>query len=269
MRLAKSTKLWILGVAVLLVFVAYRFFMQWQNTIPTNSQIIVSLERTTCFGTCPSYKLIIYENGLVVYEGIDFVGTKGIRKANIGQNDIQQLASKLENSNFFSFQDSYDEYMATDAPSAITYVKIGNKEKRISHYYGDFNAPIELYELEENIDEIANSRRWIEACSFSYPYFCKSDPFFWIASTLPVALAAWISWPFIKKRKVFVGIIRGQAVIAFLWLTLSIITRIIGDYYSFGAVELYSIIGVSEILAFVIVALFMARLHSRQIKINL
>lgn len=271
-RLVQNTKLLILAFGILMIIAAYQFFMYRQNVIPTNSQVIVSLERTTCFGTCPSYKLTIYENGLVVYEGMDFVGTMGIRKANIGRNSVQQLVSKLESSNFFSFKDSYDEYMATDAPSAIIYVKIGNKEKRISHYYGDLNAPMELYELEENIDEAANSRRWIRACSLSYSYFCKNSPSFWIASTLPIALAVWISWPFIKKRKAFIGIIRGQGVIAFVWLTLWIWTKSIrgnfSGYYSFVAGEFYSIICVSEILVFVIIALFIAWGYSGQIKTN-
>lgn len=221
-----------------------------------------------CFGTCPSYKLVIYENGLVVYEGRDFVGTMGVRTSNIGENKVQQLAAELENSNYFSFQDSYEEYMVTDHPSAITYVKIGNKEKKISHYYGDFNAPRELYELEQRIDEVGKSRRWVEACTIRYSYFCKGNPFFWIVTTFPLALAVWIALPYIKRRNVFVGVIRGQGVIVLLWLIVVAITKRV-EVYSFDSVQLYSLTGLIEVFLFLIIGLFLAWRYSRQAKLNL
>jgi hypothetical protein len=35
------------------------------------SNMVITLERTACFGTCPIYRLTIQGNGQVVYEGED------------------------------------------------------------------------------------------------------------------------------------------------------------------------------------------------------
>ena len=40
------------------------------------SDLVITLERTACHGTCPIYKLTIEGNGTVIYEGQDFVQVK-------------------------------------------------------------------------------------------------------------------------------------------------------------------------------------------------
>jgi hypothetical protein len=64
---------------------------------------------------------------------------------------------------YFSLKDSYEEFMATDMPSAFTSLTVDGKTKTVRHYHGDFNAPKELTELEDKIDEIVNSNQWIKS----------------------------------------------------------------------------------------------------------
>ena len=64
--------------------------------------------------------------------------------------------------NYFSLNDKYNERTITDAPSVITSITIDGKTKTIEHYHGDFNAPEQLIELENRIDEIINSKQWIK-----------------------------------------------------------------------------------------------------------
>ena len=40
-------------------------------------EVVITLERTACFGVCPVYKLTIYGDGRVLYDGIRFVRTEG------------------------------------------------------------------------------------------------------------------------------------------------------------------------------------------------
>ncbi len=42
-----------------------------------NSQPVITLERTACFGACPVYTLSIYADGTVVYNGERFVDVEG------------------------------------------------------------------------------------------------------------------------------------------------------------------------------------------------
>jgi len=124
--------------------------------------VIITLERTACFGFCPVYKITVHGDGTVMYEGKDFVETQGKTETTIDQAKIKQLISEFEEIDYFSFNGEYTERTITDASSAITSISINGNTKTVEHYHGDFNAPEELTELEDRIDEIVNSKQWIQ-----------------------------------------------------------------------------------------------------------
>ena len=129
---------------------------------PSNfDEVVITLERTVCFGACPEYRLTVYGNGTVVYEGKRFVRLEGKRTTAISEEKIRQLLSEFNKIDYLSLNDSYEELMATDMPSAYTSLTADGKIKTIRHYHGDFSAPKELIELEDKIDEIVNSNQWI------------------------------------------------------------------------------------------------------------
>ncbi|MFC2069256.1 DUF6438 domain-containing protein [Chloroflexota bacterium] len=135
------------------------------NQTPASNEldeVKITLERTACFGTCPVYMLTINGDGMIIYEGKDFVKTKGSAKSNISQEKVEQLISEFEEVDYFSLNDKYTERTITDAPSVITSITTNGKTKAIEHYHGDFSAPEKLNELEDRIDEIVNSEQWIK-----------------------------------------------------------------------------------------------------------
>lgn len=132
---------------------------------PDYSDLVVTMERTPCFGACPIYKLTIYGDGRAVYEGEEFVAVKGQQTATIGAAQIRELVAAIESADYFSLNDDYSA-PATDLPSTITTVTLGGQSKTINHYgvcgYSDIDtAPKELCDLESKIDEITNSARWV------------------------------------------------------------------------------------------------------------
>jgi hypothetical protein len=44
---------------------------------------VITLQRTVCFGTCPEYKLTIFSDGTVAYEGISSVKKEDTAKGRI------------------------------------------------------------------------------------------------------------------------------------------------------------------------------------------
>ena len=125
-----------------------------------NYDDVITLERTACFGTCPVYTLTMNVDGTVIYEGKDFVKTKGRVENTISQDKIEQLISEFERVDYFSLDDSYTERTITDTQTVITSITIDGKVKTIEHYCGDFSAPKKLTELEDKIDEIVDSGQW-------------------------------------------------------------------------------------------------------------
>jgi len=134
-----------------------------KTPMPSNiKEVIITLERTACFGVCPVYTLTIYGDGRVVYEGIRFVRIEGTRTTTISEEKIRQLITEFQSADYFSMDDSYEELNATDMPSAITSITINGKTKTVKHYHGDFSTPRELTELENKIDQIVYSDQWIK-----------------------------------------------------------------------------------------------------------
>jgi hypothetical protein len=142
------------------------------SDIPSDTTI--TLERTICFGTCPAYKLSISADGAVVFTGEEFVKEKGIVHSRINQEQLEQLISEFTKARYFSLNDSYVRQedgcpeVWTDSPTVMTSIRINGQYKSIVHDLGcqenDGTSvfPKELAELEDKIDEIIGTKRWIE-----------------------------------------------------------------------------------------------------------
>ena len=126
------------------------------------SDVVLSLERGPCFGACPVYRLTVYGDGRVIYEGIRFVSVEGTRTATVSEDKVRQIIGEFYAIDYFSLHDEYTHVNATDMPSATTSITIGGKTKTVIHYHGDFSAPDELTALEDKIDEIVSTRQWVE-----------------------------------------------------------------------------------------------------------
>ena len=155
----------LVAIAILIaVAVATISCTQPQTPIPSDlDEVVITLERTVCFGVCPEYKITVYGSGTVVYEGKRGVRIEGKRTIAISEEKVRQLLSEFKRIDYFSLHDSYEELMATDMPSAFTSLTVDGKTKTVRHYHGDFSAPKELTELENKIDEIVNSNQWIKS----------------------------------------------------------------------------------------------------------
>lgn len=118
--------------------------------------ILITIERGACFGTCPIYSAQIYADGTVVYVGKDNVKTTGERRFKISQDRIQALIKEFERIDYWSLKDKYETdengMSVTDMPTTTTSICLNGKKKRVVNYY---HAPRKLDELEDRIDSLA------------------------------------------------------------------------------------------------------------------
>jgi acetamidase/formamidase len=138
-------------------------------TTATGKSDFITMERTVCFGSCPSYKVTIAQDGLVTFEGRQFVKTKGTTTARINPEDFKKLVNEFEKIKYFSLDDRYEPgspgcpNAATDSPSARTSIRMNGRSKSVSHYYGCRDSEVlrALTTLERKVDEIAGTEKWI------------------------------------------------------------------------------------------------------------
>ena len=121
------------------------------------NNVVITLERTVCFGSCPDYSLIVYGNGTLIYEGRNFVEVTGLQSSNISQEHVQELVRAFYAIGYFSLQDEYSAPV-TDLPTTSTSISIDGRYKQVVNYSG---APEQLIELENMIDDVAKSKRWV------------------------------------------------------------------------------------------------------------
>jgi hypothetical protein len=125
------------------------------------AQTVVTLERGPCYGPCPVYRLTLYDSGKIVFEGKNHVRAKGTQTATISKEQVAELVAGFEKAGYFRFKDRYTAHHITDLPTTVTSVQVGRRVKRIEHYHGDSSAPKILSALENKIDAVVGSKRWI------------------------------------------------------------------------------------------------------------
>jgi acetamidase/formamidase len=141
-----------------------------QSQTQSDKDDFITLERTVCFGTCPDYKLTIKSDGSVTFEGKRFTKTSGIAKGKISIADYRALVSEFEKINYFSLPDKFIPgtkecpQVITDMPSANTSIRLNGKAKAVDHYYGcgEQGALTKLTALEDKIDKVAGTQKWIK-----------------------------------------------------------------------------------------------------------
>jgi hypothetical protein len=121
-----------------------------EKVVQTTPTQVFALEMTPCYGTCPAYKVIVFENDSLVYEGMSHVTKEGFISKKLSQGTVNQLIEKFRGANFFKFQNQYTSNV-TDFPT--TYISFTDKgiTKKIMDYY---KAPGSLKQLETLISDL-------------------------------------------------------------------------------------------------------------------
>jgi Domain of unknown function (DUF6438) len=125
----------------------------------------IVLERTRCFGTCPVYTVTVLSSGRVEFTGEDHVKVKGVQTSQISPPDFARLVKKIDEIDFFNLRSRYDGRnpdgsgtTVTDLPTRKTSVTRGGETKKVENY---FRGPKGLGELEDLIDKLTKSAKWI------------------------------------------------------------------------------------------------------------
>jgi uncharacterized protein DUF6438 len=122
----------------------------------------MTLERTSCEGTCPAYKLEIHGDGSVIYVGEGFVQYCGEYRGKISSSAVQQLLGKFAEADFFNLPDRYVA-SSSDGPASTTSITFDDRKKSLIDYWGQpKGTPRIISDLENMIDRIAGPQVWAQ-----------------------------------------------------------------------------------------------------------
>ncbi len=109
----------------------------------------LQIERTTCYGKCPAYRLGVNKDGSLGYEGKMFVENEGFYKAQVSEEDVADIFDYIKTLNLNDYEEKYDRGI-TDVPSLIlTFNKKNGDQQVITIRSG---GPEELKRLAEMVD---------------------------------------------------------------------------------------------------------------------
>lgn len=126
-------------------------------TEPVKSgEVLVSLERGACFGRCPVYLVEVRGDGAVHFKGERNVKITEPVDSKLDAAALAKLTARLERSGFSGWSD-FSNHQVTDMATVV----LTFRGKTVRHYLGDEKAPADLTRLEDEVDALIGTARWV------------------------------------------------------------------------------------------------------------
>ena len=118
--------------------------------------VFATIHRGACYGSCPTYKMTIYSDRSVEYEGIRAVELIGKYTSTISQKEYDQFIETAEFIGYMNLEDVYDGPI-TDIPGTRTSIVIEGVRKEV---YRRYQYPKRILKFEELFDNVMKSAKW-------------------------------------------------------------------------------------------------------------
>ena len=138
-----------------------------------SNDLVISLDRSACFGSCLVYSLTITGDGSFTIVPKKESAPGEPIKGRIAPEEVNKLLAEFRRIRFYSLHKRYGSaekskqgpscpHYGTDSPTAEIGLSEKGKHKTVSHYLGCKGAQIldDLEALEDKIDEAISTKKW-------------------------------------------------------------------------------------------------------------
>ena len=128
--------------------------------VKPTSAVTLTLQRSGCYGSCPAYTVSLSTTG-ILFEGKYYVVATGKHTAPVDPDQVRALAKRFNEANFYTMAPEYQAGV-TDCPTYILTAEIDGHKKSVLDYVGAWEGmPAVVTDLEEAVDKLAQTDRWI------------------------------------------------------------------------------------------------------------
>ncbi|MEL6863220.1 MAG: DUF6438 domain-containing protein [Bacteroidota bacterium] len=117
---------------------------------------LIKMYKSPCFGQCPVFTLIVYENGLTTFDGQRNTSKKGLHYKKLSKEALRQLHNRFKTAQLEQYEDYYPSDLADLPKVSISYYE----KQKVKTIKGDINRPPAIKELEQALDTLAMSNDW-------------------------------------------------------------------------------------------------------------
>ena len=121
--------------------------------------VLCEIQRSSCYGKCPSYSIKLFSDGRAIYHGKANVDKQGYFEAFCNPQNFEEIFTAAEQANYFVMRSQYpvDGRTLPDLPKTITYLKRNGLDKRV---IDNFDAPVSLVRFENWLDDFFDGLDW-------------------------------------------------------------------------------------------------------------
>lgn len=129
-----------------------------QDTIKI--QKLVSLNKSSCFGKCPVYKITLYNDGLAILESKVNMDKLGVFHTMLAPEQLKKIISKIEKVNW---PDSKSRFMKNIPDLPISTLDFFRADSLIQRIESNSSLPQDLETIHTELSDLANQKNWILA----------------------------------------------------------------------------------------------------------
>lgn len=137
-----------------------------ENPIPGDT--VITLQRGNCEQGCPIYRVVIFANGDLIWDGRGRVRKIGVALSQIKPEQVEALVESFKSVDYFNLENIYDYHgkgcgsVLPAMPIIITSLSTGGLSKSVMHHRGCVGEVSDkLTAIEDQIDRVANTARWV------------------------------------------------------------------------------------------------------------
>lgn len=116
----------------------------------------VTMQKGSCFGSCPVYTLSIDSKGYALFEGERFTDKIGKHGMQLDPKQFQTIANAFSAANLPAFEDDYPSQIADLPSTTLAYIN-SSINKRIT---GKRERPQKVKDLQSMLEDIAQADGW-------------------------------------------------------------------------------------------------------------
>lgn len=120
------------------------------------SQKLVEMTKSPCFGFCPVYRLVVFQDGLMRLEAKQNMKISGMFIKQLSTSEFHTLKTGMEKLKWEEFKEEYREPVADAPTTELTYFKSDFQKKIFTNFL--FPAPLQT--LTEELNQFALSENW-------------------------------------------------------------------------------------------------------------
>jgi hypothetical protein len=124
---------------------------------PAADSVLITYQRTPCFGMCPVFNLTVHQSGKAQFEGKNFTDMIGFYQSQMDAAALQRIAFVADSIGYFSMDDKYDYDKVTDLPTTTTAILKNGTLKSVANRY---KGPKSLLVLYKELDAFIASAKW-------------------------------------------------------------------------------------------------------------